>query len=133
MASHRILINSSVIIEFFCMQDKAQSLLYHLFTNESELYISALTYYELMCGAVSAPLQRDTANVLSLFQIVEFGFHKAALAARLYQRLKKVNQLVDVIDILIAASARLHSLRVATLNAAHFSRFDEITLFDVLE
>jgi predicted nucleic acid-binding protein len=130
METNRILVDTSLIIDFFRKKNKTKSKLFSLFQQERELYISTLTVYELLSGAESPQLQNDTIKILALFQPIDFGIPESQKAALLYQKLKKENQIVETIDILIAATALTHSMAIATLNQSHFERMDELTIFN---
>lgn len=131
MESSGILVDSSLIIDYFRKNKKEKTQLYRLFEIDKRLYISALTVYELLCGAKTPLLYRDTEKILTLFDILEFGTIEASKAAKLYLNLKKENKVVGIIDILIAATANIHKLKIATLNKEHFERIKFVKLFDL--
>jgi tRNA(fMet)-specific endonuclease VapC len=130
MAAKGILIDSSIIIDFFRKKNKKETILYQLFQQDQSLAISVLTYYELLCGSKTRELQRDTEKILSLFKVLDFRTDEAILAAGIYRKLKKTNQLIEIIDILIAAQALGYSFKIATLNKDHFTRIPRIQIFD---
>lgn len=124
MDTSGILVDSSIIIEFFRRQNKEKSFLYQLLQQNENLFISVLTIYELLCGAKSAKLRTDTEQLLDLFTFLDFSAREAVKAAELYRTLKAKNQIISILDILIAATAICFSLKIATLNVNHFQRFD---------
>lgn len=130
METQRILIDTSLIIDFFRKKNKAKAPLTHLFRQNYDLYISTLTIYELLCGAKSPQLQKDTEELLNLFQALDFGPKEAEKAALLYKQLKRQNQLIETIDLLISATALTYSLEIATLNKEHFLRIKDVNLFE---
>jgi tRNA(fMet)-specific endonuclease VapC len=130
MATQRILVDSSLIIDYFRKEIKSKSFLYKLFQQNSTLYISTLTVYELLCGTKTAQLHKDTKKIFALFNILEFGTIEASIAADLYKQLKQKNLIVETVDILIAATALSLSFPLATLNKSHFIRFNELELVD---
>ena len=131
MAARRILVDSSLIIEYFRKEKKEKCRLYHLFQLDKRLYISAITVYELLCGAKTPQLQQDTEDIIGLFDILEFGQNEAKKASNLYKQLKQKNKIIETADILIAATALQYSLEIATLNIEHFSRFEELKIFEI--
>ena len=131
MATQRILIDSSLIIDYFRKKKKDKAPLYQLFQRNNNLFISTLTIYELLCGAKNEQLQNDTEKILALFNVIEFGTIEASKAANLYKLLKKQNKIIETIDILIAATALSHSLSIATLNKAHFIRFQDLQIVNL--
>ena len=64
----------------------------------------------------------------STVEVVPFTSDIAQTAAIIYQELKSVNRLIDMRDILIAASALTHGLPVMTLNIGHFDRVTGLQL-----
>lgn len=128
MAACRILVDSSLIIDYYRKAKKESCQLYKLFQGDARLFLSAITVYELLCGAKSPQLRQDTEDIISLFDILEFGQNEAKIASSLYKQLKQKNQLIETADILIAATALGFSLEIATLNIGHFSRFDGLKI-----
>ena len=131
MDTKSILIDSSIIIDYFRKKRKEKTPLYHLFQKDYLLFISALTVYELLCGTKSQQLQQDTQKILELFTVLDFGTIEAEEASVLYKELKKQNKLIDTIDILIAATALTHSLKIVTLNRDHFIRFQNLRMIEL--
>lgn len=52
----------------------------------------------------------------------------AQSAAMIYRQMKGANQLIDIRDIFIAATALVHQLPVLTLNQSHFRRVSGLRL-----
>jgi len=130
MATQRILVDSSLIIDYFRKTIKSKSFLYKLFQQNSALYISTLTIYELLCGTKTEQLRLDTEKVFALFNVIEFGTIEASKAANLFKQLKQKNQLIETVDILLAATALTQDFPLATLNKSHFIRFPELELIN---
>ena len=89
MAARRILVDSSLIIEYYRKAKKENCQLYQLFQLSTRLYISAITVYELLCGAKTSQLQQDTEDIIGLFDIIEFGQNEARTASSLCKQLKQ--------------------------------------------
>jgi len=49
-------------------------------------------------------------------------------AAKIYQNLKQMNQLIEIRDIFIAATSIVNRLPLITLNMRHFERIDSLEL-----
>jgi predicted nucleic acid-binding protein len=98
--------------------------------QESELAISAVTIHELRYGIElldEGGRRREleewlTNRVLPDFagRILPVDEAVADLSGRLLARKKRSKETAEINDILIAASAIVHGLRVATLNRTHF-------------
>jgi predicted nucleic acid-binding protein len=122
VAADRILVDTSVIIEFFRKKKKDETVLHGLLTSSSVLHISIVTYFELLCGAKSEALLDDTIKLLELFEVINLSEPEAKNAANIFQGLKKNNAMIGLADIFIAATAIAHDLPLATLNRTHFER-----------
>jgi len=129
LGARGVLIDSSIIIDFFRKQNKSRTHLYALFDACDHLFISIITHYELLCGATSPQLSRDMKQLLSLFLIVEFSMQESECAAEIYRDLKRQNKLINVLDILIAATSITLDVPLATLNTQHFSRIQNLKMF----
>jgi predicted nucleic acid-binding protein len=128
MAADRVLVDTSIIIEFFRKKKKDETFLHRLLNNNSILYISIITYFELLCGAKSESLLNDTMQLLELFEIIDFSESEAKKAASIFQDLKIKNSMIGLADIFIAATAIDHNLPLATLNHAHFEQVSVLQL-----
>lgn len=131
METDRVLVDTSLIIDFFRKKNKTQATLFSLFQHNIQLYISTLTVYELLSGAKNIQLKNDTEKLLTLFQTIDFGVEESRKAASLYLQLKSKNQIVETIDILIAATALTHVMPIATFNRDHFIRVPLLNLFRI--
>ncbi len=65
MENNGILVDTSVIIEFFRKANKEKTLLYKIF--DYKLYISAITVFELLAGATSIDKRK---NLEDLFEVL---------------------------------------------------------------
>ncbi len=128
MAADRVLVDTSIIIEFFRKKKKDETFLHSLLNNSSTLYISVITYFELLCGAKSEALLNDTLLLLELLESIDFSEPEAKKATRIFQDLKQRNAMISLADIFIAATAIEHDLPLATLNQAHFERVPALQL-----
>ncbi len=122
-----ILIDTSVLIEYFRKQKKEETLLFKLIESNDELCISAITKYEIMVGN-SSKQEAFWENVLSSLEVIEFGSNEADKTALIYRALKKKNNLIGFADMAIGATALANEMRLATLNTRHFKRIDNLDL-----
>ena len=76
--------------------------------------------FELYAGATSEQKQQDVGLVLMHSTIMPLTSDVAQQAARLYRQLRAANQLIEMRDILIAATALAYGLPLMTFNAKHF-------------
>ena len=86
-----ILLDTSVLLEYFRKQKKEETLLFQLFESGDKLFISTITRYEIMIG--NSPKQETFwDNVLKSLNVLVFGEKEADRTALIYKELKKKNQ-----------------------------------------
>lgn len=127
MASSRMVADSSIFIEFLRASDKSKTKLYQLPDN-TELYISAVTQYELLMGATDEIKKRDVEILTTPLLILPFTKQIAEKSAEIYHNLRLKNKMIEFRDIFIAATAIVHDLPVLTHNTKHFERIDGLDI-----
>lgn len=123
----RVLIDTSIIIEHLRKQDRQRSILYRIVDNYV-LCTSAIVEFELYSGAIDDRKLRDVQEILEWCELLPLTSEVAQVAARTYRDLKVTNQLIEVSDIFIAATALAYGLPLLTLNTGHFSRIERLRL-----
>lgn len=122
-----VLIDSTVLIEYFRKQDKTKTFFYELAGKHSEIYISSITKFEIWVG--NRPNQSAFwQNLFSSLKTIPFGDLEAEKAGDIQQTLLKTGQQIGISDVLIGATALVHGLPVATLNDKHFGRITGLNL-----
>jgi predicted nucleic acid-binding protein len=118
-----ILLDSSILIELFRKKDKAQSRFYSIASTNKTLCISTITYYEIGIG--NRKIHSDYWEKLC-DNLLVLPFDKACSnnAITIYLNLLKTNNMIDLADILIGATALTHDIPIATLNDKHFARIN---------
>jgi tRNA(fMet)-specific endonuclease VapC len=116
-----ILLDSSVLIELFRSTNKENTLFYKLASDETNFAISAITHYEIFSGS---NYKQDSFwdNLIDSVEILDFDLQASLQAVQIYKELKKNNQMIDLADILIAATSISNNIKLATLNLKHFER-----------
>lgn len=127
MADKRLMVDSSVLIDYFRKTDKANSRLVSHFSQYKHLYISAITEYEIITGASAAHLQFWN-GMLAKFTVLDFDRAAAREAASIVAQLKKKRKSIDAPDLFIAATAVTNGLTFDTLNTKHFAYIEQLTL-----
>jgi len=122
-----MVIDTSVMIEHLRARDKLTTKLYQL-SDETELYISAVSMYELYMGATSKEKQKDIQLLTEPLTVLPFNDTVALQAAQLFHQLKRKNELIEFRDIFIAATCLVFDLPIATLNEKHFKRIDGLKI-----
>ena len=127
MADKKIMVDSSILIDYFRKTDKVNSKLVSHFKDYDQLYISSVTEFEVINGATQAHLQFWDA-MLTRFTILDFGSKAARQAADIVAQLKIKRKTIDKPDLFIAATAVVHGLTLDTLNTKHFIHIDGLHL-----
>ena len=101
--------------------------------NSDNYFISEITLADLKFGVENSDKkeknQKALDNFLTGVKIVPI-FHSLDLYAKEKARLRKVGNLIDDFDLLIAATAITHNLVMVTNNTEHFKRIKGIVLED---
>lgn len=122
-----MVVDTGVFIEHIRARDKTRTNLTSI-ARVSDKYVSTATVYELLCGATTSDKSAEVDTLLSDFTELAIDREVAAKAAELFINLKRRNQLIGPLDILIAATALVHNLPVKTLNIDHFRRINELII-----
>ena len=103
------------------------SVLIWLREYERDLAVSPIILGELEYGILILPIGRRRARLeewfragVSRIRVLDFDLRTAAVWAHLLARLKKKGRAMPIKDSLIAATAVMHKLTVATRNIADF-------------
>jgi tRNA(fMet)-specific endonuclease VapC len=122
-----ILLDTSVLIELFRIKNKHKSFFYSLTERENTFSVSSVTQYEILIGSnnLQDKYWNDFfANVI----VLPFDSDCSKAAAAIYKELKMKNKIIELSDLVVAATALPNQLPLATLNVRHFERVKEIQL-----
>jgi toxin FitB len=124
------LLDTNVISQRTKVEPDARVVAWLRQVEASELYLSAISLAEIAFGIEEMPVGKKRQNFESwLTSDIRRGFagrilgvdeHIAEQAGRLTSKAKKAGAKPEFADALIAATAKVHGLRVATLNLNHF-------------
>ena len=120
-----ILLDTSVLIEMFRAKDKTATFFYRLSNDNNDFAVSILTHYEIFRGSNSVQ-DFFWTNFLKNVSVIPFDLISSNEAIGIYKLLKKQNQIIDLADLLIAATAIAHNLCLATLNLKHFCKIPNL-------
>ena len=129
MADKKLMLDSTILIDYFRKTDKANSKLVSHFRNFDQIYISSVTEFEVVNGATEAHLQFWN-GMLTRFTILDFDSNAARQAADIVAQLKIKRKTIDKPDLFIAATAVAHGLPLDTLNTKHFIHIDSLHLLE---
>ena len=124
-----ILIDTSILIDFFRKTDKDNSIWIKLFDKGHDFSISSVTYYEIYTGA---PIQQIPfwQSILNRTQVLDFNKATAQIAVAIDSELKRKRKQIGIADLFIAATALANNLPLATLNRKHFERIDGLSIIE---
>jgi predicted nucleic acid-binding protein len=120
-----ILLDTNVLIEQVRGTPAARDWLLRARRESGRLSISAVSLTEFTGGMRSAE-RSVVRRLLSLVDIVVVDELVAERAGELMRRFRRSHQGIGVVDYLIAATAQIHALELATLNVRHFPMFDDL-------
>ncbi len=129
MADEKLMVDSTILIDYFRKTDKAKSKLVSHFRQYNRLYISSVTEFEVVNGATPSHL-RFWDGMLARFSILDFGSNAARKSAEIVAQLKTKRKSIDKPDLFIAATAIAHGLTLDTLNIKHFIHIDNLNLLN---
>lgn len=124
MVRHVICLDSSVLIDYFRKKNKRKTFFFEL-SQTYRFAVSVMTKLEILCGATEAQ-QLFWKQVFADFHMLPLGESEIDEAAHIIRQLRQRNQMIDLPDILIGATAKTHQLELATLNARHFMRIEHL-------
>lgn len=116
-----VLVDTSVIIDYFRKTNKEQTFFVQL-ANNYRIYISNITKFELDIGIRQFRQHTFLEELYTKIDILELNTACTDLAAKLHRELKAENKLISLPDLLIAATAIVYELPLATMNLKHFKR-----------
>jgi predicted nucleic acid-binding protein len=122
-----MVIDTSVFIEFLRAKNKKETTLFRI-PEENQLYISAITLYELLMGANNSEKLNDIKILTDDIPVLSFNETVAKQAGDIYHKLRKSNKIIEFRDIFIAATAISNNFSVKTLNVKHFNRIPNIRM-----
>jgi predicted nucleic acid-binding protein len=114
-----MLLDSCIVIDVLRGREAALTFVNGLADTPS---LSVITATELIAGVGNARERRHIERILEVYTVHDIGLEIASLAGD-YVRQYGRSHGVDPIDALIAATAKSHSLDLATLNLKHFPMF----------
>lgn len=128
MADQIIMVDTSILIDYFRKMDKSKTRLFDLSQKSENLCISSITEFEIYTGAKGEQADFRKA-MLSNFIVFPFDSDAALMAVEVQNKLKRHRKSIDKADLFIAATAIAHDLYFDTLNYKHFKNIEDLKLF----
>ena len=95
------------------------------------LYISAVTYAELLYGLEKNPsdkLERDITKFVALVKILDWNHAAAREYAKIRHAMTKKGQIIGILDMQIAAAAMAADAQLVTNNKKHFGNVEGLKI-----
>ena len=125
MADKKIIIDTSVLIEYFRKTDKNKTTLVQLSLEFNHIYISSITEFAIFNGATPNQIQFWN-ELISKLTVLDFDSQAARVAATVVNNLKKKRKSIDKPDLFITSTALVHKMSLATLNKKDFEVIDSL-------
>jgi len=129
LENKRILVDTSVLIDFFRKKHKKKSLLYKI-QKTHKIYASTISEFEFLAGIKDEHLT-SLKDFFSKIKLLPFDSKAASTASSIYKELKAKNQIIEFRDIFIAATAIVNDLPISTLNLEHFKRVSDLKILEI--
>ena len=129
MADKIILVDTSILIDYYRKTDKEKSVWISLVRQGYSFAVSAVTKYEIYAGATANQLAfwNDVFGAINVMALDELSVDTAVT---INSALKRKRKQIDLADLFIAATAVANDLPLVTLNKKHFERIDTLKLID---
>lgn len=125
----KILLDSSVVVDFIRVNNKASTIFQKLLNLGYQLCISVMTHTELYSGKSvweSPVARKELEFILSGLQIFKLDEKVSKKAGNL-----KATYHIEIADAIIAATAIAYKLELATLNTKDFAKIKGLKLASV--
>ncbi len=127
MADEIILIDTSVLIDYFRKTDKENAALVALVKQGYSYCISSVTEYEIYRGVLLGQIL-FWDNLLQKVEVLPFDKVASRIAVGINAELRRKRKQIEIADLFIAATAIANRLQLATLNKKHFDRIEALHL-----
>ena len=116
------LLDTCIIIDYLRQNDEAASFIHSLQTIPR---LSSLTVMELYAG-IKDKREQHAIEVMTDHSLVLDVTHEIGVRSGLFLKQYRASHNIGAIDALIAATAEIHHLQLATRNLKHFPMFDNL-------
>ena len=120
-----ILVDTDVLIASLRGMEVAREWLRDARTRTGRLAVSVVTNAEIL-GGTRSPERREINRLLRSLRPLPVTDLIAHRAGELRRRYRRSHGSISLVDYLIAATAQVHGLEIATLNTKHFPMFDDL-------
>lgn len=122
-----VCLDSDIIIDFLNNKKEAVKKILQLEESE-ELTTTSINIFEILRGLSKFKEAEKGRAFISNLKILNFNFESAEKAAKIFEELKSIGNLVDQLDLFIASIAITNNQSLLTRNIKHFEKIPELTL-----
>ena len=127
MATERIILDTSILIDFFRKGNKSKTILFRL-SYQYQFCVSVIVVFELLIGIKSERQQQQYDILMTDVEVLPVDQLCIEQAVKIHKHLKRQNARIGLEDLLIGGTGIRHQLPLATLNEKHFSRIPALKL-----
>lgn len=127
MEVRKVLIDSSILIDYFRKTNKDRTEWMKLTKQQFEFATSVIAKYEIYSGATDQQLELWD-SIFENIEVIPVGEVSVDVAVWINAALKRERKQIAIPDLLIAATAVLNEMPLATLNKRHFERIAMLEL-----
>src|SRR5664279_3486464 len=124
----RLLLDTSVIIDFLRMGNKQETLFYKL--AQEEISISVITHTELYAGKSVWKNEKAREELETLFSGITILPLTQEISTKAGE-IKAIHHNIGLLDCIIGATAMAHDLPLVTLNIKDFEHIVGVTLYNI--
>ena len=132
MENRLIVIDTDVVIDFFKDALPEANAVSDLISRE-EAAMTSVSVFELYAGVEGKRRLHQIERLVESVLILPLDVIEAAVAGKIYTRLKSKGHSVGTRDILIAGICLANGLPLYTRNVAHFSRIEDLRVLSTEE
>lgn len=125
MENRLIVIDTDVVIDFFKGAIPGANAVSDLISR-GQAAMTSVSVFELYAGVEGKRRLRQIERLVESLLILPLDVIEAAVAGKIYTRLKSKGHLIGTRDILIAGICLANELPLYTRNVAHFSRIEDL-------
>jgi len=129
MADNLILIDTSILIDFFRKTDKSKTHWIALVNLGYSFAVSTISKFEIFAGAKPEQLH-FWQKIFEHIVVLSVDESTVDVAVNVNANLKQRSKQIDIADLLIASTAISNGLRIATLNRKHFERIENLRIIE---
>jgi predicted nucleic acid-binding protein len=122
-----VMVDASVFIKHWRSKIRSETMLAQLTLQWQRLCVSAVAKYEVFVGVQDHDMD-EWHHIFDGVTVLAFDGATIEVARDIFLQLKRENKMIDGRDIMIAATAMVNDMSLATLNRGHYERIKGLRL-----